>query len=215
VDAGHGRLIFALPRRKCCGGRPGVLCRPGFFSISRAVRTIILSEETGREMVQEVFRAGARGFVDRSQYDPALLTHCVQCVSLLLPSLFKLLQGRPNITLVYDRVSLEDTRSLPSRNAHDDFLRYAGGAQVPCRCPAQVMEEKGRCSGSSAEVLPALPEVTYGLITAREHVLLRALALQAVAKQLEQRSRLDRDLTPFLVLGRARSSRMVRATRST
>ena len=43
-----------------------------------------------------------------------------------------------------------------------------------------------------------------GLNTPREHVILRPLALHAVAEQLEQRTRLDCDLTSFPVLGRAR-----------
>jgi hypothetical protein len=34
--------------------------------------------------------------------------------------------------------------------------------------------------------------------------MIRALALYALAKQLQQYTRLDRDLTSFLVLGRAR-----------
>jgi DNA-binding NarL/FixJ family response regulator len=31
-------------------------------------------------MVLDAFRSGARGFVNRSGYDPAVLCHCVQCV---------------------------------------------------------------------------------------------------------------------------------------
>ncbi len=122
----------------------------------------------------------------------------------LPPSAFQLLQGRANIPLVHDRVALEDAGSLPSCDAHDDFLRYAGSPQVPCRSPAQVVEEKGRYSGGSAQILPALAEVTYWLITSREHVILRPLALHAVAEQLEQWTRLDCDLTSFPVLGCAR-----------
>jgi DNA-binding NarL/FixJ family response regulator len=45
------------------------------------LRTIILSEETGRDLVLEVFRAGAKGFFDRSIYDPVLLCRCIQCVA--------------------------------------------------------------------------------------------------------------------------------------
>src|ERR1019366_2437442 len=122
-------------------------------------------------------------------------------IGLLLPNSFKLLQGRPNVRLVNDRVSPEDVGSLPSGDTQDDLLRYACSAQVACRCPAEVMEEKVRHSGGHAQVLPALAEVTYGLITTREHVILRTLALHAVAKQLEECVRLDRDLTPFHVLG--------------
>ncbi len=125
-------------------------------------------------------------------------------IKLLLPSPFQLLQCRANVSLVYDRVSLEDAGSLPSCDAHDNFLRHAGSAQVPCRCPAEVMEEKARHLGGRAQVLPALAEVTDRLITSREQVILRALALHALAEQLEQSTRLDRDLTSFVVFGRAR-----------
>jgi DNA-binding NarL/FixJ family response regulator len=45
------------------------------------IRTILLSEENGRDLVSEVFRAGAKGFFDRSSYDPALLCRCIQCVA--------------------------------------------------------------------------------------------------------------------------------------
>lgn len=45
------------------------------------IRSIILSEETGRDLVSEVFRAGAKGFFDRSMYDPALLCRCIHCVA--------------------------------------------------------------------------------------------------------------------------------------
>src|ERR1035437_1392497 len=122
----------------------------------------------------------------------------------LLPSSFKLLQGCANVSVVYDRVALEDAGGLPSRDAHDDFLRYAGSAQIPCCCPAQVMEEKARHPRGSAQVLPPFAEVPYRLITSREHVILCLLALHALAQQLEQRTRLDRDLPSLLVLGRAR-----------
>ncbi|MGB8029171.1 MAG: hypothetical protein WCF30_05840 [Terracidiphilus sp.] len=66
------------------------------------------------------------------------------------------------------------------------------------------MKEKGRYSGGSAHVLPAPAEVTYGLITPREHVILRSLALHAVVEQVEQSARLDCDLTSLSVLGCAR-----------
>src|SRR5262245_52572030 len=66
------------------------------------------------------------------------------------------------------------------------------------------MEEKARYPRGRAQVLPPSAEVTYRLITAREHMTLRSLALHAPAKQLEQSPRLDRDLTSFLVLGSAR-----------
>jgi DNA-binding NarL/FixJ family response regulator len=45
------------------------------------VRAIILSEETGRDLVIEVFRAGAKGFVDRSSYDPVLVCRSIRCVA--------------------------------------------------------------------------------------------------------------------------------------
>jgi hypothetical protein len=61
-----------------------------------------------------------------------------------LPSSFKFLQCLADVSLIYDRVSPEDAGSLPSRDAHDDFLRNTGSAQVPCRGPAEVMEEKVR-----------------------------------------------------------------------
>jgi DNA-binding NarL/FixJ family response regulator len=45
------------------------------------LRTIILSGDTGSDLVLEVFRAGAKGFYDRAGYDPVLLCHCIQCVA--------------------------------------------------------------------------------------------------------------------------------------
>ncbi len=45
------------------------------------LRIIILSEATGRDLVSEVFRAGAKGFFDRGGYDPVLLCRCIQCVA--------------------------------------------------------------------------------------------------------------------------------------
>lgn len=45
------------------------------------LRTIVLSEGTGRDLVLEVFRAGAKGFFDRAGYDPALLCRCIRCVA--------------------------------------------------------------------------------------------------------------------------------------
>ena len=45
------------------------------------LRTIVLSEGTGRDLVLEVFRAGAKGFFDRAVYDPVLLCRCIQCVA--------------------------------------------------------------------------------------------------------------------------------------
>src|SRR5208283_4629914 len=66
------------------------------------------------------------------------------------------------------------------------------------------MKEKARHAGGRAQVLPALSEVPYRFIPSHEYVILRVLARHALAEQLEQSSRLDRDLTSFLVLGRAR-----------
>jgi DNA-binding NarL/FixJ family response regulator len=45
------------------------------------IRTIVLSEETGRELALEVFRAGAKGVFDRAGYDAAQLCRCIQCVA--------------------------------------------------------------------------------------------------------------------------------------
>jgi len=45
------------------------------------LRTIVLSEETERDLVLEVFRAGAKGFFDRASYDPILLCRCIRCVA--------------------------------------------------------------------------------------------------------------------------------------
>ena len=45
------------------------------------LRIIILSEATGRDLVSEVFRAGAKGLFDRAIYDPVLLCRCIQCVA--------------------------------------------------------------------------------------------------------------------------------------
>ena len=46
-----------------------------------SIRTIVLSEGSGRELVLEVFRAGAKGFFDRAAYDPVLMCRCIQCVA--------------------------------------------------------------------------------------------------------------------------------------
>lgn len=45
------------------------------------LRTIVLSEDTGRDLVLEVFRAGAKGFFDRAGYEPLLLCRCIQRVA--------------------------------------------------------------------------------------------------------------------------------------
>jgi two-component system nitrate/nitrite response regulator NarL len=46
-----------------------------------SLRVIVLSEACGKEMITEVFRAGARGFFDRSSYDPVPLCLCIQRVA--------------------------------------------------------------------------------------------------------------------------------------
>jgi hypothetical protein len=84
-------------------------------------------------------------------------------VGLLLPSAFKLLQGRANVRLVHDRVSPEDVGSLPSGYPHDDFLRNTGGAQIPCRCPAQVVEEKCGHAGVKTDSCETKPPASVGL----------------------------------------------------
>jgi len=45
------------------------------------VRTIVLSEGCGPELVAEIFRAGAKGLFDREGYDPIILCRCIQCVA--------------------------------------------------------------------------------------------------------------------------------------
>ena len=45
------------------------------------VRVIVLSDACGRELIVEIFRAGVRGFFDRSAYDPVPLSRCIQCVA--------------------------------------------------------------------------------------------------------------------------------------
>ncbi len=45
------------------------------------IRTVVLSEGMGRELALEVFRAGARGVFDCSDYDAAQLCRCIQCVA--------------------------------------------------------------------------------------------------------------------------------------
>jgi DNA-binding NarL/FixJ family response regulator len=45
------------------------------------VRAIVLSDACGRELVAEIFRAGAKGFFDRASYDPMPLCRCIQCVA--------------------------------------------------------------------------------------------------------------------------------------
>lgn len=45
------------------------------------IRAVVMSEETDHNEIVEIFRAGARGFFDRSGYDPAQLCRCIQCVA--------------------------------------------------------------------------------------------------------------------------------------
>jgi DNA-binding NarL/FixJ family response regulator len=44
------------------------------------VRTVVLSDAFGSELISEIFRAGARGFFDRADYDPEPLSRCIRCV---------------------------------------------------------------------------------------------------------------------------------------
>jgi DNA-binding NarL/FixJ family response regulator len=45
------------------------------------IRTVVLSEGTGQELALEVFRAGAKGFFDRSRYDASQVCRCLECVA--------------------------------------------------------------------------------------------------------------------------------------
>jgi DNA-binding NarL/FixJ family response regulator len=45
------------------------------------IRTVVLSEGTVQELALEVFRAGAKGFFDRSRYDASQLCRCLECVA--------------------------------------------------------------------------------------------------------------------------------------
>jgi DNA-binding NarL/FixJ family response regulator len=45
------------------------------------VRPIVLSDACGRDLIAEIFRAGAKGFFDRSLYEPVSLCRCIQCVA--------------------------------------------------------------------------------------------------------------------------------------
>lgn len=45
------------------------------------VRSIVISEDTGRDLIVEIFRAGAKGFYRRSEYDPAMFARCIQRVA--------------------------------------------------------------------------------------------------------------------------------------
>jgi DNA-binding NarL/FixJ family response regulator len=46
-----------------------------------SLRVVVLSEACGKELITEIFRAGARGFFDRSSYDPVPLCQCIQQVA--------------------------------------------------------------------------------------------------------------------------------------
>jgi DNA-binding NarL/FixJ family response regulator len=46
-----------------------------------SLRVIVLSEACEKELITEVFRAGAKGFFDRSKYDPVPLCRCIQRVA--------------------------------------------------------------------------------------------------------------------------------------
>jgi DNA-binding NarL/FixJ family response regulator len=85
------RLLDSISARKPCVLLLGLRARDSAadtLSLLRQVndefpwlRTIVLSEGTGRDLVLEVFRAGAKGFFDRAVYDPVLLCRCIQCVA--------------------------------------------------------------------------------------------------------------------------------------
>ncbi|HZT35281.1 MAG TPA: response regulator transcription factor, partial [Nitrososphaera sp.] len=45
------------------------------------LRMVVLSDGSGRDLVLDIFRAGAKGFFDRAGYDPVLLCRCLQCVA--------------------------------------------------------------------------------------------------------------------------------------
>lgn len=46
-----------------------------------SLRVVVLSEACGKELITEIFRAGARGFFDRSDYDPVPLCQCIEQVA--------------------------------------------------------------------------------------------------------------------------------------
>jgi len=85
------QLLDLISKRKPCVLLLGLHARDSVaetLSLLRQVhgefpwlRSIILSETTGRDLVLEVFRAGAKGFFDRAVYDPVLLCRCIQCVA--------------------------------------------------------------------------------------------------------------------------------------
>ncbi|MGA8531809.1 MAG: response regulator transcription factor [Acidobacteriaceae bacterium] len=45
------------------------------------IRSIVLLDAVEPELVAELFRAGARGIFERSEYDPERLCRCIQCVA--------------------------------------------------------------------------------------------------------------------------------------
>lgn len=85
------QLLNLISNKKPCVLLLGLSARdsvPETLSLLRQIqgefpwlRTIVLSEGTGRDLVLEVFRAGAKGFFDRAVYDPVLLCRCIQCVA--------------------------------------------------------------------------------------------------------------------------------------
>lgn len=61
---------------------------PEGLQLLRAVRTrhsgmrsIVLLDTARPELIPELFRAGARGIFERSEYEPARLCRCIQCVA--------------------------------------------------------------------------------------------------------------------------------------
>ena len=85
------QLLHLISHRKPCVLLLGLHARDSVtetLSLLRQVhgefpwlRSVILSEGTGRDLVLEVFRAGAKGFFDRAVYDPVMLCRCIQCVA--------------------------------------------------------------------------------------------------------------------------------------
>jgi DNA-binding NarL/FixJ family response regulator len=46
-----------------------------------SLRVVVLSDACEKEVITELFRAGARGFFDRSKYDPVPLCLCIQRIA--------------------------------------------------------------------------------------------------------------------------------------
>lgn len=50
-------------------------------TLHSGMRSVVLLDAAKPELVPELFRAGARGIFERSEYDPARLCRCIQCVA--------------------------------------------------------------------------------------------------------------------------------------